>query len=252
MGEEVKIVSPSNLDQILELLKAEFDTKLDAGGSQTSTSTADGGNNVYTFGDGSTLTVKNGTKGSIGYSIKSATVAPTRTSQGTVTYKNVSHTAWAANFKLSDFVVRPAVGDLILYSGVLHKCNAVTSTLAICYYVTGTYANEYMASHDQYYASIKGDKGAKGDKGDPGDKGDKGDPGDKGAKGDKGDKGDPGENATTTAVATTTTNGLMSAADKTKLNGIATGATKNTGKLTIGSYIFDGSTDVTIPVYNGE
>ena len=135
MGEEVKIVSPSNLDQILELLKAEFDTKLDAGGSQTSTSTADGGNNVYTFGDGSTLTVKNGNKGT---------------------------------------------------------------------------------------------------------------------KGDKGDKGDPGENATTTTVATTTINGLMSAADKTKLNGIATGATKNTGKLTIGSYVFDGSADVTIPVYNGE
>lgn len=228
MGEEIKIVSPSNLDQILELLKAEFDTKLDAGGSQTSTSTADGGNNVYTFGDGTTLTVKNGNKGSTGSSIKSATVAPTRTSQGTVNYKNVSHTAWAANFKLSDFIVRPAVGDLILYSGVLHKCNALTSTLAICYYVTGQYANEYMASHDQYYASIKGNNGAKGD------------------------KGDPGENATTTEVATTTANGLMSAADKTKLNGIATGATKNTGKLTIGSYIFDGSADVTIPVYNGE
>ena len=37
-------------------------------------------------------------------------------------------------------------------------------------------------------------------------------------KGEKGDKGDPGVNATTTAVATTTTNGLMSSVDKTKLN----------------------------------
>ena len=36
----------------------------------------------------------------------------------------------------------------------------------------------------------------------------------------KGDKGDPGINATTTAVATTSTNGLMSAADKTKLDGL--------------------------------
>lgn len=36
----------------------------------------------------------------------------------------------------------------------------------------------------------------------------------------KGDKGDPGTNATTTAVATTSTNGLMSAADKTKLDGL--------------------------------
>lgn len=42
----------------------------------------------------------------------------------------------------------------------------------------------------------------------------------------KGAKGDAGTNATTTVVATTTTNGLMSAADKSKLNGIATGATK--------------------------
>lgn len=36
------------------------------GGSQTSTSTADGGSNVYTFSDGSTMTVKNGSKGSTG------------------------------------------------------------------------------------------------------------------------------------------------------------------------------------------
>lgn len=36
------------------------------GGSQTTTSTADGGSNVYTFSDNSTITVKNGTKGSKG------------------------------------------------------------------------------------------------------------------------------------------------------------------------------------------
>lgn len=34
-----------------------------------------------------------------------------------------------------------------------------------------------------------------------------------------------GANATTTATATTSANGLMSSADKTKLDGIATGAT---------------------------
>lgn len=45
-------------------------------------------------------------------------------------------------------------------------------------------------------------------------------------KGEKGDKGDPGQNATTTAVATQSANGLMSSGDKTKLDGIATGATK--------------------------
>ena len=51
-----------------------------------------------------------------------------------------------------------------------------------------------------------------------GDKGDQGVKGDIGQTGAKGDKGDPGVNATTTLVATTTTNGLMSSADKTKLN----------------------------------
>lgn len=39
-------------------------------------------------------------------------------------------------------------------------------------------------------------------------------------------KGNPGQNATTTAVATTSANGLMSSSDKTKLNGIAEGANK--------------------------
>lgn len=53
-----------------------------------------------------------------------------------------------------------------------------------------------------------------------------------GSKGSKGDKGDPGTNATTTAVATTSANGLMSSGDKTKLNGIATGATANKGTVT--------------------
>ena len=42
----------------------------------------------------------------------------------------------------------------------------------------------------------------------------------------KGAKGDPGVNATTTAVATTSANGLMSSADKTKLDGIAIGTDK--------------------------
>lgn len=50
----------------------------------------------------------------------------------------------------------------------------------------------------------------------------------KGATGATGAKGDPGTNATTTAVATQTANGLMSAADKKKLDGVAAGATANT------------------------
>lgn len=39
---------------------------LQKGGKQTTTSAADGGSNVYTFADGSTITVKNGSKGSTG------------------------------------------------------------------------------------------------------------------------------------------------------------------------------------------
>lgn len=42
----------------------------------------------------------------------------------------------------------------------------------------------------------------------------------------KGAKGDPGVNATTTAVATTSANGLMSSTDKSKLDGIAANATR--------------------------
>ncbi|MCI9545580.1 MAG: hypothetical protein HFH60_02650 [Lachnospiraceae bacterium] len=76
----------------------------------------------------------------------------------------------------------------------------------------------------------RGPAGPKGDTGDPGPmgpKGDKGDPGPQGPMGPKGDKGDTGArgpagvNATTTAVATTSSNGLMSAAMVTKLNGTA-------------------------------
>lgn len=42
----------------------------------------------------------------------------------------------------------------------------------------------------------------------------------------KGEKGDPGQNATTTSVATTSANGLMSSTDKSKLDGIDAGANK--------------------------
>ena len=61
-----------------------------------------------------------------------------------------------------------------------------------------------------------------------GEQGPKGDTGPQGPKGDTGPQGPPGQNATTTAVATQSANGLMSSADKTKVDGIATGATKVT------------------------
>lgn len=54
-------------------------------------------------------------------------------------------------------------------------------------------------------------------------------------KGEKGDKGADGTNATTTAVATTSANGLMSKDMVTKLNGIATGANKYIHPTTSGN-----------------
>ena len=50
----------------------------------------------------------------------------------------------------------------------------------------------------------------------------------------KGAKGDPGVNATTTEVATTSANGLMSKEDKSKLNGIAANATAVTSTTVTG------------------
>ncbi|WP_300712590.1 collagen-like protein, partial [uncultured Acetatifactor sp.] len=57
-----------------------------------------------------------------------------------------------------------------------------------------------------------------------GDTGATGATGPQGPKGDTGPRGLPGVNATTTAVATQSANGLMSAADKKKLDGIAASA----------------------------
>ena len=65
-----------------------------------------------------------------------------------------------------------------------------------------------------------------------GPKGDTGSTGAQGLKGDTGPQGPAGQNATTTAVATTTANGLMASADKSKLDGIAAGAQKNPGVAT--------------------
>ena len=76
------------------------------------------------------------------------------------------------------------------------------------------------------FKNLKGAKGDKGDKGDTGATGAKGATGATGPQGPKGDKGDTGPqgpagtNATTTAVATQSKNGLMSAADKKKLDDI--------------------------------
>lgn len=76
----------------------------------------------------------------------------------------------------------------------------------------------YVKTHASAVEGLSSTQGLKGDQGIQGPKGDPGVNGTSGAKGDKGDTGAPGQNATTTATATQTTNGLMSAADKKKLD----------------------------------
>lgn len=68
----------------------------------------------------------------------------------------------------------------------------------------------------------QGIQGVQGPKGDKGDTGATGLTGPQGPKGDTGPQGPAGQNATTTAVATSVANGLMSAADKTTLDAIKT------------------------------
>ena len=95
---------------------------LQKGGSQTTTSTADGGSNVYTFKDGSTITVKNGSKGSTGAAGTSATWF----SGGAVT--GTSTTAKTFN------VPGSKAGDMYLNTGTsnIYKATAANMWVYLC------------------------------------------------------------------------------------------------------------------------
>lgn len=108
---------------------------LQKGGKQTTTSTADGGSNVYTFKDGSTITVKNGSKGSTGAAGTSATWF----SGGAVT--GTSTTA-----KTFD-VPGSKAGDMYLNTGTSNVYKA-------------TAANQWV-----YLCNIKGPQGTPGNNG---------------------------------------------------------------------------------------
>lgn len=105
---------------------------LQKGGKQTTTSTADGGSNVYTFEDGSTITVKNGSKGSTG-------AAGTWFSGGAVT--GTSTTAKTFNVEGSK------AGDMYLNTGTSNVYRA-------------TAANQWV-----YLCNIKGPQGTPGNNG---------------------------------------------------------------------------------------
>lgn len=108
---------------------------LQKGGKQTTTSTADGGSNVYTFKDGSTITVKNGSKGSTGAAGTSATWF----SGGAVT--GTSTTAKTFN------VPGSKAGDMYLNTGTSNVYKA-------------TAANQWV-----YLCNIKGPQGTPGNNG---------------------------------------------------------------------------------------
>lgn len=105
---------------------------LQKGGSQTTTSTADGGSNVYTFTDGSTITVKNGSKGSTG-------AAATWFSGGAVTGTSTT----AKTFTVSG----SKAGDMYLNTGTSNVYKA-------------TAANQWV-----YLCNIKGSQGTPGNNG---------------------------------------------------------------------------------------
>lgn len=105
---------------------------LKKGGSQTTTSTADGGSNVYTFKDGSTITVKNGSKGSTG-------AAATWFSGSAVTGTSTT----AKTFTVSG----SKAGDMYLNTGTSNVYKA-------------TAANQWV-----YLCNIKGPQGTPGNNG---------------------------------------------------------------------------------------
>lgn len=191
------------------------------GGKQTSTSSADGGSNVYTFSDGSTITVKNGSKGSTG-------------SQGPQGEKGATGSQGPQGEKGATGATGPA-GTSVTVSNVSESTasggsNVVTFSdgkkVTIKNGVNGTNGSN---GKDGVTPTIKAAGGTSiGSVGTPtvtaSTSGTTTTFTFNNLKGQKGDKGDPGVNATTTSVATTSANGLMSSEMVGKLNGIADGA----------------------------
>lgn len=192
------------------------------GGSQTTTSTEDEGINTYTFtksdGTTATLTVKNGSKGSVGPQGFQGVAGPKgdigatgpqgpKGDKGDTGSQGPKGDTGPAGENGITPTIKVAAGASINAVGTPTVSASTSGT-------TTTFTFNYL----------KGEKGDKGDKGDKGPVGATGSQGPKGDTGATGPQGPAGTNATTTAVATTSANGLMSAAMVTKLNGIATGA----------------------------
>lgn len=149
-------------------------------GKQTTTSADDGGSNVYTFSDGSTIIVKNGSKGSKGDTGSAGATGSTGT-RGSVINSGtaITGTSTTATVFTGSGLASSLVNDLYINTSTfnVYKC---------------TVAGNASTAKWVYVGSIKGAKG------------------------------NNGTNATTTAVASTSANGLMSKEDKVKLNNIET------------------------------
>lgn len=189
------------------------------GGEQTSTSVADGGSNVYTFSDGSTITVRNGSKGSHGNPGKDGTNGTNGTS---VTVASVSESDADGGNNIITF----SDGTTItIKNGSKGSAGATGSA--------GTKGEKGDKGNDGVTPTIKAAAGTNiGSVGTPtvtaSTSGTTTTFTFNNLKGLKGDKGDAGTNATTTSVATTSASGLMSSSDKSKLDSIASGANKTT------------------------
>lgn len=153
---------------------------------QVMTSTADGGTNVFrvTLSNGKTadFSVKNGSKGSTG--------------------------AKGDKGDKGDTGARGATGPQGPAAGFGTPTASVDANVGTPSVTVTASGSNTAKVFNFVFRNLKGAKGDKGDKGDTG------------ARGATGPQGPAGVNATTTAVATQSANGLQSAADKKKLDGI--------------------------------
>lgn len=188
-----------------------------ASGSQTEESVEDGGANVYTFemSDGTTsaFTVRNGSRGSKGDKGEAGEKGSKGDkgdagADGAKGEKGDSGQDGVSVISVEQTAASDADGGI----------NIVTVTLS-----NGGTSEFRFKNGSRGSAGAPGSKGDTGAQGIQGPKGDKGDTGATGPQGPKGDTGAAGKNATTTAVATANSNGLMGKEMVTKLDNAAQG-----------------------------
>lgn len=181
-------------------VKKDIPTNYLVGGEQTTTSSADGGSNVFTFtkadGETATFTVKNGSKGSTGPQGEQGPVGPAGPKGAT----GETGPAGAAGAKgdIGPQGPRGATGATGAAAGFGAPTATIDNATGVPS-VTVTASGEDTAKVFAFaFKNLKGEKGdqgpagAAGAKGDTGETGPAGPTGPAGAKGDTGAKGEPG------------------------------------------------------------